>query len=221
MIVLGYTKLTWDNDSGSEQKPWSFIKLWSSLTKTEKDAAKVLGMTKKSWEKKRKTGIFAKKWDDMTSCSDGKDPPELKRSLRPAIPTSSHLSFAFDFAQQHCLPYSTSSMLVSILRILGYILCQDANASFLCADSIKPEPEPIVEPPPLGARANAAEMNQNILHDRDFSRHHYSILNKLLSQSLPLSPCPNKYDSDSFASSMLLLTLNSHHISMQKRTGSH
>lgn len=74
LAALGYTKLTWDNDSGFEQKPWSFIKSWSFLTNNEKDAAKILGFTKKSWEKNRRPRIYEKKWDDMTSCSDGEDP---------------------------------------------------------------------------------------------------------------------------------------------------
>ena len=131
MVALGYTKLTWDNDSGFEQKPWSFIKLWSSLTKNEKDAAKVLGFTKKSWEKKRKSRIFQKKWDDMTSCSDGEDPPRTE-------------------PQRHCSPNSNSAMFL-------FSMCQDVNASLVCADSIKPGPSPIAEPPPLGPRVNAAK----------------------------------------------------------------
>ena len=76
--MLGYTKVSWDNDSGSEQMPWTYIKSWASLTDNEKSAAMVLGYTEATWD--NESGLepqptsAGKRFDEMSKCSDGEDP---------------------------------------------------------------------------------------------------------------------------------------------------
>ena len=73
--ALGYTQVTWDNLSGREQKPWSFIKSWAALGATEKAAAVLLGYTQTSWDDElgtvpRPASAF-KRWSELTKCGDG------------------------------------------------------------------------------------------------------------------------------------------------------
>ena len=74
--ALGYTAISWDNVSGKEQQPWSYIKSWSSLTSSEKAAAEVLGYSQKSWDNdsgfELPPASLYKYWEELTSCPDGK-----------------------------------------------------------------------------------------------------------------------------------------------------
>ena len=48
--VLGFTSVTWDNLSGSEQQPTTIEKSWVDLTDDERAAAMVLGFTRPVWD---------------------------------------------------------------------------------------------------------------------------------------------------------------------------
>ena len=47
---LGYTQVSWDNDSGKEPQPASSSKKWADFTDVEKKAAVVLGYSQLSWD---------------------------------------------------------------------------------------------------------------------------------------------------------------------------
>ena len=47
--LLGYTQVSWDNESGSEAQPASASKKWAELTTQERFAATVLGYTQQTW----------------------------------------------------------------------------------------------------------------------------------------------------------------------------
>ena len=49
--ILGYTQVSWDNESGKEQQPSSAKKRWTQLTFQERAAAAVLGYTGSMWDK--------------------------------------------------------------------------------------------------------------------------------------------------------------------------
>ena len=75
--VLGYTQVSWDNDSGKEPQPDSDGKPWSKLSESEKVAAVVLGYTEQAWDdesgSEAQPASAIKHWDDLTSC--GEDHP--------------------------------------------------------------------------------------------------------------------------------------------------
>ena len=48
--VLGYSQVTWDNESGMERVPASAAKSWSALSDNEKEAAAVLGYSQVTWD---------------------------------------------------------------------------------------------------------------------------------------------------------------------------
>ena len=74
--ALGYTAVSWDNVSGKEQQPWSYIKSWPSLTSKEKAAAETLGYTQKSWDNESGFEVppasLYKYWSELSSCPGGK-----------------------------------------------------------------------------------------------------------------------------------------------------
>ena len=74
---MGYTQASWDNLSGREQLPWSFIKPWLSLTEDEKGAAYLLGYTKITWDnrsgKEVQPDTFYKYWDELAKCGEGEN----------------------------------------------------------------------------------------------------------------------------------------------------
>ena len=90
-MVLGYTQVSWDNDSGQESLPFSAYKSWASLSDNEKAAAALLGYNEKSWD--NESGLEAqpasgdKQWAELTTC--GKDDHVSISHLPP-----SHVSFA-------------------------------------------------------------------------------------------------------------------------------
>ena len=47
---MGYTQVSWDNESGKEPQPASISKKWTDLTGIEKTAAVVLGYSQLSWD---------------------------------------------------------------------------------------------------------------------------------------------------------------------------
>ena len=48
--MLGFTSVTWDNLSGTEQQPATIDKAWIDLTDDEKAAAMILGFTRLVWD---------------------------------------------------------------------------------------------------------------------------------------------------------------------------
>ena len=48
-MVFGYTKDSWDNESGHERQPNSINRPWDELTKKKRNALKALGLTRASW----------------------------------------------------------------------------------------------------------------------------------------------------------------------------
>ena len=75
--MLGYTQVSWDNLSGKEQQPLSYLKFWTSLSANEKAAAVMLGYTQVSWDNdsglEPQPASAVKNWAELTACADGKD----------------------------------------------------------------------------------------------------------------------------------------------------
>ena len=72
--MLGYTQVSWDNESGEEKQPASADKYWANLTDSEKAAARVLGYTEKAWDdesgSEAQPASAIKHWDELTSCGE-------------------------------------------------------------------------------------------------------------------------------------------------------
>ena len=62
-ILLGYSKVSWDNASGKEAQPASSSKKWTDLTTAEKSAATALDYTEQTWTKIAVTEKRA--WSDL------------------------------------------------------------------------------------------------------------------------------------------------------------
>ena len=75
--MLGYTQVSWDNLSGKEQQPLSYLKFWTSLSANEKAAAVMSGYTQVSWDNdsglEPQPAWDTKRWAELTACADGKD----------------------------------------------------------------------------------------------------------------------------------------------------
>ena len=73
--ALGYNQASWDNLSGREQQPWSFIKRWSSLTAIEKEALAIMGYNATTWDNdsgnEPQPDAYSKDWADLTLCGGG------------------------------------------------------------------------------------------------------------------------------------------------------
>ena len=72
--ALGFTQVSWDNDSGKEPQPWSLTKKWSELTENQKAGAVALGYTEKIWDNESKSEpqpvAFKLDWDQLTTCGE-------------------------------------------------------------------------------------------------------------------------------------------------------
>ena len=74
--MLGFTQISWDNESGNEKHPDSIFKEWEKLTDEEKAAAADLGFTERDWERRWDDDqgseplpdSFYKPWAELTSC---------------------------------------------------------------------------------------------------------------------------------------------------------
>lgn len=147
--VLGYSKVSWDNESGSEQMPWSYIKSWASLTVKEKFAAVILGYTKVSWDNESgsvpQPPSAEKRWDEMSKCSNGED-----LSYTEPLPVSPK-RIVYIYAKKSkcatnvsCLLRYVDKTLSSVFYHLHFVV-----ATFACVDSIF-VPEAPAKPPALG-----------------------------------------------------------------------
>ena len=72
--ILGYTQVSWDNESGKEQQPVSALKAWAALTQHERSSAMVLGYTRATWDNKSGSELQPasanKHWAELTACGD-------------------------------------------------------------------------------------------------------------------------------------------------------
>jgi len=75
-VTLGYTKLSWDDESGQERKPLASFKSWAQLTANEKAGAVLLGYTQSSWDNisgsETQPASAHKSWDELLLCGEGR-----------------------------------------------------------------------------------------------------------------------------------------------------
>ena len=73
-VVLGYTQVSWDNESGNEPQPLSSNKAWAGLTNNEKTAAGLLGYTETTWDNvsgnEPQPASTDKSWVELTPCGE-------------------------------------------------------------------------------------------------------------------------------------------------------
>ena len=67
---MGYTKTSWDNESGKEKQPSSSDKGWDELTALETAAAETLGYTRKMWDEGKDPPSMDISWDQLKKCGD-------------------------------------------------------------------------------------------------------------------------------------------------------
>ena len=119
--ALGYTQASWDNLSGNEAEPASADKLWSALSKKEKEAVLVLGYSQLAWdnpwpaagdkyfaqltaaEKKaaQELGYNAKSWDNESGnepqpAANDKGWSEFSNKERAAATVLGYTEFTWD-----------------------------------------------------------------------------------------------------------------------------
>ena len=74
-MVLGYTRVSWDNESGEEQQPLASLQYWAALTDEEKAAGALLGYTATSWDNLSgsapQPAVLDKSWTQLKSCATG------------------------------------------------------------------------------------------------------------------------------------------------------
>ena len=97
VVALGFTQLSWDNLSGQEPQPSSWMyKFWHELTGNEKAAVTLLGYNKTTWDndsgsEPQPTSIF-KRWDKLTAC--GEDEHDCIPRVSPGWPLPLWLIYA-------------------------------------------------------------------------------------------------------------------------------
>ena len=71
---MGYTQITWDNESGNENEPSIVDKSWSEMTAQEKAALTVLGFTAKIWDnysgREEPPASWEKSWTRLSVCGE-------------------------------------------------------------------------------------------------------------------------------------------------------
>ena len=71
---MGYTQVSWDNESENEKQPSVAEKPWSQLTAQEKALLTVLGYTAKAWDNvsgnEEQPAVNSKFWDDLSVCGE-------------------------------------------------------------------------------------------------------------------------------------------------------
>ena len=72
-MVLGYTQVSWDDESGEEQQPLTSFLSWATLTDEEKAAGTLLGYNATNWDNlsEPQPAVGDKSWSELTSCADG------------------------------------------------------------------------------------------------------------------------------------------------------
>ena len=75
--MLGYTQVSWDDETGTARIPLAARKPWVALSQGERVAAALLGYTLVSWDNlsgsEPQPNVFKKKWDELTTCDDGEE----------------------------------------------------------------------------------------------------------------------------------------------------
>ena len=75
VVALGFTQVSWDNMSGEEPQPSSWMyKFWDELTDNEKAAVTLLGYSQVSWDNdsgsEPQPASAYKGWSELTSCGE-------------------------------------------------------------------------------------------------------------------------------------------------------
>ena len=100
-VALGYTKLSWDDETGQERQPLASFKSWAQLTTNERAGAVLLGYTQASWDNvfEGQPASAFKSWDQLLVCGEGecvfvspRIPPPLSVLPQFAIPIMALLS---------------------------------------------------------------------------------------------------------------------------------
>ena len=72
--ALGYTQITWDDESQNEKQPSHTDNSWSDMTVKEKALLKILGYTAKTWDnvsgKEEQPAAASTIWDDLSVCGE-------------------------------------------------------------------------------------------------------------------------------------------------------
>ena len=72
--ALGYTQVSWDDESQNERQPSFAAKSWSQLTVQEKALLEILGYTAKTWDnvsgKEEQPASASKFWSDLIVCGE-------------------------------------------------------------------------------------------------------------------------------------------------------
>ena len=83
--MLGYTQVSWDDETGLVRVPLAARKPWNALTGDDKIAASLLGYTQTSWDNLSGTepqpNVFNKQWSELATCEDGAKTFALPHSL--------------------------------------------------------------------------------------------------------------------------------------------
>ena len=74
-VTLGYTKVSWNDESGQAHKPLAAFKSWAQFTANEKAGAVLLGYTQASWDNvsgsEPQPASASKSWDELLMCGEG------------------------------------------------------------------------------------------------------------------------------------------------------
>ena len=72
-VALGYTKLSWDDETGQARQPLASFKSWAQLTANERAGAVLLGYTQASWDNvfESQPATAFKSWDELLVCGEG------------------------------------------------------------------------------------------------------------------------------------------------------
>ena len=101
-VTLGYTKLSWDDESGQERQPWASFKSWAQLTANEKAGALLLNYTQSSWDdvsgSETQPASTDKSWDELAVCDEGTDGSRCCRSSATHIYIARALVYSLRFA---------------------------------------------------------------------------------------------------------------------------
>ena len=75
--MLGYTQVSWDDETGLVREPLAARKPWFLLSTNEKMAAGLLGFTEIIWDNfsgiVQQPAAAYKLWSELTTCADGED----------------------------------------------------------------------------------------------------------------------------------------------------
>ena len=116
LIVLGFTQVSWDNESGEEQQPLASFLSWAALTDEEKAAGTQLGYTATNWDtvvgSTSEPAVANKGWAELTSCPDGEFHPHIPPlvTFPPIRPSPNEFfNFIMNASQFYCYVHNGDS----------------------------------------------------------------------------------------------------------------